>query len=240
RWAHPAPARGHRLAAVGAGHPRARAGGHHRLRRHHRLDGGASLDAVGAHLPSPRAGRSPARQPGGTGRDVRGGRRPAALRAPGDDRPQPGRVPPRPRPRSAHGLGPAGVGGHRPHRRPGGGEAPQPRLRGRGARRCRRAGRVPGPRMAGAVDRLARTGAQGGGMAEPTIEAYYLEERTFPPPEEFRRNALVSDAKLYEQAEADFEGFWATQARELVSWFQDFDTVLEWNLPFAKWFVGGR
>jgi acetyl-CoA synthetase len=76
-------------------------------------------------------------------------------------------------------------------------------------------------------------------MAEPTIEAYYLEERTFPPPEEFRRNALVSDTKLYEQAEADFEGFWASQARELVSWFEDFDTVLEWNLPFAKWFVGG-
>ena len=39
-------------------------------------------------------------------------------------------------------------------------------------------------------------------MAEPTIEAYYLEERTFPPPEEFRRNALVSDTKLHEEAEA--------------------------------------
>src|ERR1700716_473450 len=77
-------------------------------------------------------------------------------------------------------------------------------------------------------------------MAEPTIEAYYLEERTFPPPEEFRRNALVSDTKLYEQAEADFEGFWASQARELVTWFHDFDTVLEWNLPFAQWFVGGK
>ncbi|MCU1462698.1 MAG: acsA [Acidimicrobiales bacterium] len=76
--------------------------------------------------------------------------------------------------------------------------------------------------------------------AEPTIEALYLEDRTFPPPEEFRRNALIADAKISEEAEADWEGFWAKQARELVSWSTDFDTVLEWKLPFAKWFVGGR
>ena len=69
-------------------------------------------------------------------------------------------------------------------------------------------------------------------MAEATIEAYYLEDRTFPPPEDFRRNALVSDSKLYEEAEADWEGFWARQARDLVTWFDDFDTVLEWDLPF--------
>src|SRR5205807_5497333 len=54
------------------------------------------------------------------------------------------------------------------------------------------------------------------------------------------RNALVSDNKLYEEAEADLEGFWARQARELVTWFDDFHTVLEWDLPFAKWFVGGK
>jgi acetyl-CoA synthetase len=76
-------------------------------------------------------------------------------------------------------------------------------------------------------------------VAEATIEAYYLEDRTFPPSEEFRRNALVSDGSLHEEAEKDWEGFWARQARELVSWYQDFDTVLEWNLPFAKWFAGG-
>ena len=76
-------------------------------------------------------------------------------------------------------------------------------------------------------------------MPEATIEAYYLEDRTFPPPEDFRRNALVSDDSLYKEAEADWEGFWARQARELVTWFDDFDTVLEWDLPFAKWFQGG-
>jgi acetyl-CoA synthetase len=77
-------------------------------------------------------------------------------------------------------------------------------------------------------------------MAEPTIEALYLEDRTFPPPDDFRRNALVSDPKIYEEAEADWEGFWAKQSRELLSWSTDFDTVLEWELPFAKWFIGGR
>jgi acetyl-CoA synthetase len=75
--------------------------------------------------------------------------------------------------------------------------------------------------------------------AEATIEAYYLEDRTFPPPEDFRRNALLSDDSFYKEAEGDWEGFWARQARELVTWFDDFDTVLEWDLPFAKWFQGG-
>jgi acetyl-CoA synthetase len=76
-------------------------------------------------------------------------------------------------------------------------------------------------------------------VAEATIEAYYLEDRTFPPPEDFRRNALVSDDALYKEADADWEAFWARQARELVSWYDDFDAVLEWDLPFSKWFLGG-
>jgi acetyl-CoA synthetase len=76
-------------------------------------------------------------------------------------------------------------------------------------------------------------------MAEPAIEAYYSEDRTFPPPAAFAAQALVADRSLYEEAERDWEGFWARQARELVTWFDDFDTVCEWNLPFAKWFVGG-
>ena len=77
-------------------------------------------------------------------------------------------------------------------------------------------------------------------MAEPTIEAYYLEERTFPPPDEFRANALVSDESLYKEADADWEAFWARQAEELVTWFEPWHTVCEWELPFAKWFVGGK
>jgi len=76
-------------------------------------------------------------------------------------------------------------------------------------------------------------------MAEPTIENYFSEERTFPPSPEFAAQALSADRSLYDEAEADYEAFWARQARELVSWFDDFDTVLDWQLPFAKWFVGG-
>jgi len=76
-------------------------------------------------------------------------------------------------------------------------------------------------------------------VAEPTIEEFYVEDRVFPPPPEFAAKALMSDRSLYEEADRDYEAFWARQARELVSWFTDFDTTLEWNLPFARWFVGG-
>ena len=77
-------------------------------------------------------------------------------------------------------------------------------------------------------------------MTEPTIEDYFLEERTFPPSAEFAAAALVSDDSLHREADADFEAFWARQARELLSWSRDFDTILEWELPDAKWFVGGE
>ena len=77
-------------------------------------------------------------------------------------------------------------------------------------------------------------------MSEPTIEDYYVEDRTFAPSDAFRSEALVTDRSLYEEAEADRLGFWARQARDVVTWFQDFDTVLEWDLPFAQWFVGGK
>ncbi|HAX05456.1 MAG TPA: acetyl-coenzyme A synthetase, partial [Acidimicrobiaceae bacterium] len=77
-------------------------------------------------------------------------------------------------------------------------------------------------------------------MSEPTIEDYYVEDRTFPPSDAFQSEAIVTDRSLYEEAEADRLGFWARQARELVTWFEDFDTVLEWDLPFAKWFTGGK
>ncbi|MCP3857072.1 MAG: acetate--CoA ligase [Actinomycetia bacterium] len=76
--------------------------------------------------------------------------------------------------------------------------------------------------------------------SEPTIEDYYIEDRTFPPSPEFTAAALVNDRSLYDEAEADLEAFWARQARELVTWDQDFSTVLEWDLPFAKWFADGK
>jgi acetyl-CoA synthetase len=72
------------------------------------------------------------------------------------------------------------------------------------------------------------------------IEDFLREDRTFPPPDHFSRDALVTGAEIYEEAERDWQGFWAKQAAELVTWFEDWHTILEWDLPFAKWFVGGR
>ena len=73
-----------------------------------------------------------------------------------------------------------------------------------------------------------------------TIEDYYHEDRTFPPSTEFASNAVLSDAAVYETAAADPVAFWTDRARETVTWFEDFHTPLEWELPFAKWFVGGK
>src|SRR5690348_16494473 len=65
------------------------------------------------------------------------------------------------------------------------------------------------------------------------------ERRTFPPDPAFAAQANAK-AGLYEEAERDYVAFWERLARERVSWFEDFHTTLEWNLPFAKWFVGGK
>jgi acetyl-CoA synthetase len=68
------------------------------------------------------------------------------------------------------------------------------------------------------------------------IDALLHENRKFPPPAEFRRRALVSDTRLYDQPS---EAFWAAQAEEL-EWFEKWTTVCEWTPPHAKWFVGGK
>jgi acetyl-CoA synthetase len=77
-------------------------------------------------------------------------------------------------------------------------------------------------------------------MSDQTIEEFYVEDRTFPPPPEFAAAALVSDGSLYAAAAEDYEEFWADQARDLLSWDQDFGQTLEWELPFSKWFLGGK
>ena len=71
------------------------------------------------------------------------------------------------------------------------------------------------------------------------IESFYLEDRAFEPPVHFRERALVADRAMYEQAEQDWQGFWAHQASELLEWFDPWDTVLDWKPPFARWFLGG-
>jgi acetyl-CoA synthetase len=75
-------------------------------------------------------------------------------------------------------------------------------------------------------------------MAEP-LEALLQEGRTFPPPAELRKDATITDASVYADAERDWQGHWAQQALAL-DWIDEWQTILEWDLPFAKWFVGGR
>ncbi len=79
-------------------------------------------------------------------------------------------------------------------------------------------------------------------MAEEStgIEALAAENRKFPPSEAFKRDTLVAGTFLYDAANEDYQGFWAQQAAELVSWDTEWDTICEWDLPYAKWFVGGK
>ena len=71
------------------------------------------------------------------------------------------------------------------------------------------------------------------------IETLLDEQRSFPPPEGFRKQAHVSDPKVYEQAKKDREGYWADWARQL-DWIKPWHKVLEWKPPHAKWFLGGQ
>ncbi|GAC1668744.1 MAG: acetate--CoA ligase [Candidatus Limnocylindrales bacterium] len=73
----------------------------------------------------------------------------------------------------------------------------------------------------------------------PEIENLLAEGRTFPPDPAFVAQANAT-AALYEEAARDPEAFWARIARETVTWNEPFETTLEWDLPFAKWFVGGK
>ena len=73
---------------------------------------------------------------------------------------------------------------------------------------------------------------------EKTIEALLDERRTFAPPEDFVEKALAGDPTIYAGAERDPDGWWETQA-ERLDWVQRWDTVLEWEPPHHKWFVGG-
>ncbi|MCU1391583.1 MAG: acsA [Ilumatobacteraceae bacterium] len=72
------------------------------------------------------------------------------------------------------------------------------------------------------------------------IDALGWEKRTFPPSESFKRDALVTGTFMYDDANEDFHGFWARQSADLLDWSKDWTTICEWELPFAKWFVGGE
>jgi acetyl-CoA synthetase len=71
-----------------------------------------------------------------------------------------------------------------------------------------------------------------------TLSNLSTENRSFPPSEEFAAQANAT-AEWYDRSAADREAFWAEQADRL-HWHQKWDRVLEWDAPFAKWFVGGK
>src|ERR1019366_4720289 len=75
------------------------------------------------------------------------------------------------------------------------------------------------------------------------IQSTLNEQRLFPPPAEFSAKAHVKSMadyeRLYEEADRDPEAFWGRIAGEL-EWFEPFTKVLEWDLPWAKWFTGGK
>ena len=76
-------------------------------------------------------------------------------------------------------------------------------------------------------------------MADDAIEVLLEEGRTFPPPDEFKQSGNLNDPGVWEKADKDPEAFWAEQAQQL-DWFKPWDKVLEWDCPWAKWFIGGK
>lgn len=76
------------------------------------------------------------------------------------------------------------------------------------------------------------------------IESTLQEDRLFPPTSDFAKNAHIKSFKeyqaLYDKAKADPEAFWAELAEKELHWFEKWDQVLDWQPPFAKWFVNGK
>ncbi|WP_263359377.1 acetate--CoA ligase [Acidicapsa ligni] len=79
--------------------------------------------------------------------------------------------------------------------------------------------------------------------ASQDLQSTLREDRVFPPPPEFAATANIKSLEeyetLYARSIADPESFWAEAASEL-HWFQKWTKVLDWQLPVAKWFVGGK
>ncbi len=79
--------------------------------------------------------------------------------------------------------------------------------------------------------------------AEAAIDSVLREDRVFPPPAAFARAAHVPSRarydEIYRRSVDDPEGFWAEMAGRL-RWTAPWTRVLDWQPPFAKWFVGGK
>ncbi|MGE5111058.1 MAG: acetate--CoA ligase [Acidobacteriaceae bacterium] len=80
-------------------------------------------------------------------------------------------------------------------------------------------------------------------MSHANIDSVLQETRVFPPPAEFSAQAHIKSLdeyeRIYEEARDNPEKFWGAIAEEL-HWFKKWDKVLEWNAPWAKWYLGGQ
>jgi acetyl-CoA synthetase len=76
-------------------------------------------------------------------------------------------------------------------------------------------------------------------VSSATIDSLLREKEQYPPSAAFRKDAGLKDDSFRLDAAKDPEAFWARMAMEL-QWTAPWSKVLEWNLPFAKWFVGGK
>jgi len=75
------------------------------------------------------------------------------------------------------------------------------------------------------------------------IDSILQESRQFEPPKEFSERTHIKNReeydRIYAESVKDPEKFWGGIASDL-HWFKKWDTVLEWNVPWAKWFAGGQ
>jgi acetyl-CoA synthetase len=76
------------------------------------------------------------------------------------------------------------------------------------------------------------------------ITSILKEKRVFPPSKAFSKEAHVKSLReyerLYKESIRNPEKFWATRAKEQLTWVKSWKTILEWNPPFSKWFIGGK
>jgi acetyl-CoA synthetase len=80
------------------------------------------------------------------------------------------------------------------------------------------------------------TNETGAGQSGQHIDTLFLEQRRYPPSAAFADQANAQ-SEIYGE---DFEKFWQREAQQRVSWFEPFNRLYEWNVPYAKWFLGSR
>jgi acetyl-CoA synthetase len=72
-------------------------------------------------------------------------------------------------------------------------------------------------------------------VGEHAIETMQVEERRYPPPADFRKQANAQP-DIYNRG---FDEFWSEHSKR-ITWFEPWKQLYEWKPPYAKWFIGGK